>query len=80
VSRHEPIQEQHIRTMNEIAAILDTVFKGYGFTLMIFDLNAIDNGRMNYISNARRDDMVTAMKEFIAASEGRAHEAPAQKQ
>lgn len=76
----DPIEQKHIDTMNDIANVLDKVFYGYGFTLMIFDLNATNGGRMNYISNAQRADMVTAMKEFIAADEGRAHEAPVQKQ
>ena len=31
---------------------------------------------MNYISNAQRDDMLTAMREFIATSENRAFDAP----
>jgi hypothetical protein len=66
--------------MNQVARFLDHAFKGFGFTLMVFDLNAISGGRMNYVSNANRADMVTAMKEFIANSEGRAHEAPAARQ
>jgi hypothetical protein len=41
----------------------------------VFPLNT-GEGRMNYISNANREDMVVALKEFIAASEGRAHDAP----
>jgi len=62
--------------MNDIADLLDRVFAGYGFTLMVFDLNAIAGGHMNYISNANRADVVVAMKEFIAAEEDRAHEPP----
>jgi hypothetical protein len=62
--------------MNDIAELLDQVFAGYGFTLMVFDLNAITDGHMNYISNAKREDMVLAMKEFVAAEEGRVHEPP----
>jgi hypothetical protein len=78
--KHGPIQQQHLDAMNQVARFLSDVFHGYGFTLMVFDLNAIDHGNMNYISNANRADMVTAMKEFIANEEGRAHDAPATKQ
>ena len=76
MSGHGPIQPQHSKVMNDIAELLDGVFAGYGFTLMVFDLNAISGGHMNYISNANRADMVAAMKEFIAAEEGRVHQTP----
>lgn len=32
---------------------------------------------MNWLSNASREDMLVALREFIAAKEGRAHDAPA---
>lgn len=34
------------------------------------------NGVMNWISNARRDDMIAALREFIAIGEGYGHRAP----
>jgi len=80
MSGHGPIQSQHSKVMNDIADLLDRVFAGYGFTLMVFDLNAISGGHLNYISNANRADMVVAMKEFVAAEEGRVHEPPGAKQ
>jgi hypothetical protein len=76
VSEHRPIQAQHSKVMNDVADLLDRVFAGYGFTLMVFDLNAITGGHMNYISNAKREDMVVAMKEFIATEEGNVREPP----
>jgi hypothetical protein len=76
---HGEIEAQHRKSMNDIAEILDSIFQGYGFALLIFSLNKSD-GRMNYISNAMREDMLVAMKEFIAHSEGRALEAPTMKQ
>ena len=36
-----------------------------GFTLMIFSFNGPE---FTYISNARRDDMIKTMQEFIAAN------------
>lgn len=37
--------------------------KGVGFSLFIFDIG--EGGNMFYISNADRQDMIKAMKEFI---------------
>jgi hypothetical protein len=65
---HE-IQPHHFETMNDIAAILDECFKGYGFMLMVFDLNKDPGtGFINYISNSERADVCKAMLEFVARS------------
>ena len=74
----DPIEPKYHDTMNEVAKALDQVFKGCGWTLLVFDWG--DKGRMNYISNAQRQDMIACMKEFIAKDEGRHHEAPETKQ
>ena len=69
--------------MNRLAGALDGMFEGYGFCLLVFPLADTEgdmNGRMNYISNAERRDMLIAMKEFIARNEGRVPEAPKGKQ
>jgi len=68
----QPIEQQRRDVMNVVASILTDAFRGYGFCLLVFDLNSHD-GRMNYISNAQRKDMLTAMREFIAHCEGRVH-------
>lgn len=68
-----PIQSDYHQKMNELAHFLDDCFKPYGFSLLAFPLDDTD-GRMNYISNARREDMLIAMKEFIANNEGRVPE------
>lgn len=44
--------------------------KPFGFALLVFPFGDKPKGRMNYISNAQRADMLIAMKEFIARSEG----------
>lgn len=67
---HGPIESKFIEPMNEIGQILNSALDGAGFCLLVFDRNT-DKGRMNYISNANREDMLTALKEFIAKSEGR---------
>lgn len=76
---HGPVEPQHVAAMNAVAKVLSEAFKPYGFALLVFPMDD-DKGRMNYISNARREDMLVAMKEFIAANEGRAHPAPKGKQ
>ncbi|HEY1897027.1 MAG TPA: hypothetical protein VGG62_12170 [Terracidiphilus sp.] len=64
--------------MNEIGLVLGSTIrdnarrtgqKPQGFALFIFDFG--DGGRINYISNAERADMIATLKEFIAKSEGR---------
>jgi len=75
VSTAGPIEKRHYDTMNRLAEVLDDALnkyapKKYGFTLLVFEFNTTD-GRMNYISNANRPEMITAMKEFIANCEGR---------
>lgn len=40
-----------------------------GFFLMVYEHNT-DTGRSNYVSNSNREDVVKAMKEFIAKTEG----------
>lgn len=74
-----PIEQQLRDAMNAVADVLAETFAGKGFALLVFPLNAND-GLMNWISNADRADMITAMKEFIANSEGRVHAAPETKQ
>ncbi|WP_322092844.1 hypothetical protein [Paraburkholderia bannensis] len=61
-------------SMNGIGDILGAVFEGHGFALLVFDFGP--GGTMNYISNAKREDMLIALREFIASHEGRAHDAP----
>ncbi|WP_395066238.1 hypothetical protein [Paraburkholderia silvatlantica] len=64
--------------MNRVGAVLDDVFKGKGFALLVFDFGSPEGnpGMMNFLSNADRDDLLCAMREFIAANEGRAHDEP----
>lgn len=69
----DPIDPKLRDDMNLVGRMLSAVFKPFGFTLLVFDVNRHD-GRMNYISNANRADMLVAMKEFIAKHEGRAPE------
>lgn len=75
-----PIERKHRSQMNAIMEALTQVFPGYGISLMVFELDKPGSphtaGRINYISNAERASMLTALKEFIARSEGRFHDEP----
>jgi hypothetical protein len=59
--RNEAVEKM----LKEVGEILSEVCpKGYGFSLMIFKFG--DGGNMFYTSNARREDMVLALQEFIS--------------
>lgn len=69
---HDPIRPEHRQTMNEIGKILDHAInpsgeRKYGFAFLVFDFGT--GGYMNYISNSNREDMLIAMKEFIARNQ-----------
>lgn len=72
-----PIQNQYRDTMNRVAEVLDRQFnpnrheRKVGFVLLIAEFGKIDGGRVNYISNGERADMIAMMKEYIARAEGR---------
>jgi len=79
----EPIDPAVRQQMNDIAAILEAVFKqqgNYGFALLVFDFDKIEGGHMNWISNARREEMVSALREQAAYLEGATHQAPPARQ
>lgn len=70
----DPIEQAHREAMQAIMTALAELFPGMGIALMVFDFG--EKGRMNYISNASREDMLIALKEFIAKHEGRLMDEP----
>ncbi len=79
----DPIQQEHIEVMQGIGEALDEIFNGksdpdrvlkYGFALLVFDFGEGPDNKINFISNADREDMLVAMKEFIARAEGTFHD------
>lgn len=57
-------------TMQELAQhIQKQLGDKYGFCLLVYEHNT-SSGRLNYVSNSQREDVVKAMKEFIEATEG----------
>lgn len=85
---HGPIDDEYRAQMRAVAETVDEVFnppglpglarppKTTGFVLLVFPFGDADSGRINYISNGDRADVVTAMKELIARFEGRMPETP----
>ena len=68
-----PIEESIREVMNSLAEALDRVLNSgrrkTGFILITFPFGT-DGGRCNYISNAKRDDVVALLKHQISRYEG----------
>lgn len=68
-----PIQKEYVESMNALAhGIAAILGPDAGFALLVFPFGEKPEGRVNYISNADRKDMLVAMREFIARAEGQA--------
>lgn len=72
----EPIERRYRAEMNNMAQYLDRFFNGpdpikkeTGFVLLVFPLDNHD-GRCNYISNGRREDVVVLLREQLRRFEG----------
>lgn len=69
-----PIDPEYYGLMQDVAHALDYAFNGAqrprstGFVLLVFPFG--DDGRCNYISNARREDVVVMLKEQLAKLQG----------
>lgn len=76
----QPVQADYVEKMKAILAVMDDFLnapgepKKIGIALLMFPLGEAPNGRMNYMSTSRREDMICAMKELLAKWEGRAVE------
>lgn len=54
--------------------------KRYGFVLLTFEFDHVEGGLVNYVSNAQREDMLVAMREWLARAEGRVMEPSEERQ
>lgn len=86
---HGPIQEQYRKQMNRLAKLIDEFFNGrrkpnrkptVGFILLTAEFGKIEGGKVNYISNGNREDMIAMMREYLARAEGRYSEGSETKQ
>ena len=74
-----PVDPKYREALNGLANDLDNILNGglkgedrtVGFALLLFDFNAPVTGRVNYISNADRRDMIQGMKSWIEQAEAR---------
>lgn len=68
-----PQNEEDTKVRNDLQQVGRSVDRqlpyGWGWIVLAFPFGA--DGRMNYISNARRADVVRAMYEFIEATKGK---------
>lgn len=62
----DPIQASLHGAMNALGEIVDLAVAPNGWAVLVFDR---DTGRANYISNCNREEMIAAMKDFIARNE-----------
>lgn len=66
--KYEVHNEEIEKLLNDLGRMIKQIVPdGYGFNLMIFSYG--EGGDMFYISSAQRQDMINAMKEFIAKYE-----------
>lgn len=73
-----PIEKRFRAQMNVLAQTLDEFLNGdatgadrkNGFVLLVFPFG--HEGRANYISNAKREDVLVLLKEQVARFEGQA--------
>ncbi len=78
-SDYRTIDPQFTDIMNALARGLDGALNGdlkgtdrkVGFALLTFNFDDFAAGRVNYISNANREDMIAAVKSWLARAEGR---------
>lgn len=77
---HAPIQAAYRQQMNKLARTIDEFFNGkrkpnrqpkVGFILLTAEFGKIEGGRVNYISNGERADMIAMLREYLARVEGR---------
>ena len=64
----DPIQAKHRENMQEIFGILCDAFPGIGMCLFLFDEHA-GKPRANYISNCKREQVLSAIKQWVAIQE-----------
>ncbi len=78
---HGPIVPGQRATMQFIAEALDDVLnprpgpKKIGFVLLTAPFGPAENGRVNYVANGERADMISMMRELLARFDG-AYDAP----
>ena len=76
---YDPITPDQRRMMNDLAKGLDEILNGkgkpkrIGFALLTYNFGEKleGTGRINYVGNGQREDVLVALKELLARWEGR---------
>lgn len=80
----EKERESASQALTAMAKMLDDILNGkgtprkeriWGFALLVFPLDRIDQNHINYIGNGERNDVLTAIKELASRWEGRTEHA-----
>ena len=71
------VNEESAQLLREIMKRLEGVLPGLGISVVIFDMDKIEGGNLNWISNCKREDVTVLYRELIGQLEGRHHKAPA---
>src|SRR5690349_2274450 len=75
---HQGAMRMRAEAYQAIAQGLDEVLNGeqhpkkIGFAVFVFEFGKTSGGQVNYVSNAERKEMITAVREWLARAEGRA--------
>lgn len=81
-----PVDEAYKAQMSAIMHAIDDFLnpdkesRNVGFALLMFPFGEKPNGRINYMSNGCREDMISALKELVANFESRVLKEPDVKQ
>lgn len=72
----DPISPQYRQRMQDLARWIDNGLnvdgqKTLAFVLLVAEFGKAEGGRVNYVSNAERADVLAMMREYIARAEGR---------
>lgn len=62
MGKNKPTDDETMRLYAQL--LQNIVTEGYGFTLLVFEINAIP-AKIAYISNAEREDMKNTMQEML---------------
>lgn len=74
---HGPVQEEYSEKMTRLAEAVDELFNGksdqreHAFVIMVLPMSG--QGRINYMSNLDRLDMIRALRVLIHNLEGGGH-------
>jgi hypothetical protein len=75
----DQIQQEYRARMNTLARMIDKRLNGaavgtdrkLGFVLLVAEFGKIEDGRVNFITNGNREDMIDLLREYLGRLEGR---------